>query len=246
MPWIATDGSSLGTPTAEGRKAEGPGAFGVIIRFEQDHQRAPGFIQELVGGKVSTTTGEIELLGFLTALEAVRAHKEAMEADPETAMMLDGDHFTIVLDSEYVIKGFLEHLDGWIENNWRTNGFRAIKHQVIWQDISDLRDEVGHLISLIHQKGHTRKATDLEVDPLVELNDMADRAAGVASRKIRDTGFIPQPQPIVWVNAANAQHCRESDIRKLRLLAERILAQHGRGAAVEAFRQATHNTGVRE
>lgn len=246
MPTIATDGSSLGTPTPEGRKAEGPGAYGVVIRFEDDHPRAPGFLQEMTGGKRSTTTGEIELLGFLAALTAVRDHKEAMDADPESSLMVDGDLFTIVIDSEYVAKSYSDHLDSWIANAWRTNGFRAIKHQVLWQDVSDLRDEIGHLVVVVHQKGHTKRASDVEVDPHVEINDMADRAAGVASRSIRDTGYVPIPKPIVWMKTAAAQKDLEPDIRKLQALAERVLTVHGRNAAVEAFRRATHNTGIKE
>jgi ribonuclease HI len=246
MPMIATDGSSLGTPTPEGRKAEGPGAFGVVIRFEDEHERAPGFVQTLTGGKRSTTTGEIELLGFLCALEAVRAHKEAMDANPEAAMIAEGEVFTIVLDSEYVVKGYTEHLATWEANKWRSGGFRAIKHQVLWQDAWDLREEVGHMVRLVHTKGHTKRATDVDVDPIVEINDQADKAAGIASRAIRDTGIIPQPHPIVWLNNAQAQDQRPSDTRKLQALAELVLQRHGRGAAVEAFRLATAATGIKE
>lgn len=246
MPMIATDGSSLGTPTPEGRKAEGPGAFGVVVRFERDHERAPGFVQEMVGGKRTTTTGEIELLGFVCALEAVRAHKEAMEAHPDAAMIAEGETFTIVLDSEYVVKSFLEHLDGWAENQWRTNGFRAIKHQVLWQDVYDLREEVGHMITIVHTRGHTRKAADVDVDPIVAINDEADKAAGIASRAIRDTGFVPQPHPIVWLEAAMMKDERDADMRRLQAVAELVLRRHGRGPAVEAFRLATAVTGIKE
>lgn len=246
MPMIATDGSSLGTPTEEKRLAEGPGAYAAVIRFEEDHPRAAGFTEILTGGSRKTTTGEIELMGFLRALEMVRAHKEAMEADPMSSMMVAGDHYTIVLDSEYVVKGFLEHLAGWAANEWRTNGFKRIKHQVLWQDVHDIRAEVGHLVTIVHQPGHTRKAADVDVTPEVELNDMADIAAGVASRSIRDTGFLPRPEPTVWLKSADAQADKAADMRRLQSLAERILTTHGRGAAVEAFRLATHVTGVRE
>jgi len=246
MPMIASDGSSLGTPTPEGRKAEGPGAFGIVIRFEDDHSRAPGFEQVLTGGKVKTTTGEIELLGFLKSLEAVRAHKEALEADSESSLMDPDDLFTIVLDSEYVYNGFLEHLEGWAENRWRTNGFRAIKHQVLWQDVWALKHEIGHLVALVHTRGHTKRATDIDVDPIVDINDAADKAAGLASRSIRDTGYIPIPHAIVWQNIAENIGNSEEDARKLQALAELVLLRHGRGPAVDAFRRATDKTGIKE
>lgn len=246
MPMIASDGSSLGTPTPEGRKAEGPGAYGVVIRFEDDHPRAPSFEQVLTGGKHKTTTGEIELLGFLASLEAVRAYKEALDADAESALLDPDDIFTIVLDSEYVYKGFLEHLENWAENRWRTNGSRAIKHQVLWQDVWALKHEIGHIVTLVHTRGHTKRATDVDVDPVVDINDAADKAAGVASRSIRDTGYIPLPHPIVWKTNADNQGDREADTRKLQALAELVLLRHGRGPAVDAFRRATDKTGIKE
>ena len=246
MPMIASDGSSLGTPTEEGRKAEGPGAYGVVLRFENDHPKAAGFEQVLTGGKPKTTTGEIELLGFLKSLEVVRAHKEALDADPDSALMDPDDIFTIVLDSEYVYKGFLEHLESWADNRWRTNGFRAIKHQVLWQDVWDLKHEIGHLVTLVHQRGHTKRAADIDVDPIVDINDAADKAAGIASRSIRDTGYVPIPHPIVWRDNASNMGERAADERKLQALAELVLIRHGRGPAVEAFRRATDKTGIKE
>lgn len=246
MPIIATDGSSLGTPTPDGpRKAEGHGGWSAVIQFEEWHPIAPGFTQELIGGKRRTTTGEVEALGFMNALMAVQAYRYALEIDPGNALITDDDRFTIVCDSQYVIKTYREHLSNWIANKWRKSTRGAIAHQVIWQEIAELRDEIGHLVDVVHQKGHTKKARDEHVDPLVEINDRADRAAGIVSRSIRDTGFIPQPQPIVWRHSALADG-RDADITKLRLLTERILTTHGRGAAVDAFRLATHNTGIDE
>src|SRR3546814_20807951 len=78
------------------------------------------------------------------------------------------------------------------------------------------------------------------------INDRAGRAAGIVSRAIRDTGFIPQPQPILWRDNLGEIDSREADIAKLRIFTERMLRRHGRNAAVEAFRQATHNTGISE
>jgi ribonuclease HI len=247
MPIIATDGSSLGTPLPDGtRKAEGHGGWSAVIQFEEDHPIAPGFVQELIGGKRRTTTGEVEALGFMNALMAIQAYRQALEIDPDNAIITEADRFTIVCDSQYVVKTYSEHLSGWVENKWRKSTRGAIAHQVIWQEIAELRDEIGSLVTVVHQKGHTKRASDETVDPLVEVNDMADRAAGIVSRHIRDTGFVPQPEAIVWRPNAYAFPDRDADMTKLRLLAERVLRAHGRNAAVECFRLATHNTGVRE
>src|SRR3546814_270068 len=131
----------------------------------------------------------------MNALLAVQAYRQALEIDPDNAIITDDDRFTIVCDSKYVISTYEDHLTTWIRNKWRKSTRGAIAHQVIWQEIAELRDEIGHLVEVVHQKGHTKKARDEVVDPLVEINDRADRAAGIVSRAIRDTGFIPQPQP---------------------------------------------------
>ncbi|QAY80487.1 RNase H family protein [Sphingosinicella sp. BN140058] len=247
MPTIATDGSSLGTPMADGtRKAEGHGGWAAVIQFERDHPIAPGWSQELVGGKRLTTTGEVEVLGFLGALKAVQAYRRALATDPANAIITSACTFKLVLDSKYVIDTYREHLPRWIANDWRKSTPGKIKHQRLWQAIASLKSEIGHMITIDHQKGHTRRAGDGIVDANVEANDRADYAAGVVSRSIRDTGFIPQPQPIVWRAHASSAGDREADIEKLRLLAERILTIHGRDAAVTAFRLATFNTGVSE
>ncbi len=241
MPIIASDGSSLGTPGEEGRSGRGPGAYAVAIRFESDHPNAAGFQQVMVGGRKDTSTGEIELLGFRHALETVRDLKEAMDADPMSSLMAHDDHFTIVLDSEYVVNSFTQHLDTWVANHWRTSSFRAIKHQIAWQDVDDLRKQIGHIVTVVHQKGHTRKAADLEVTIEVEMNEIVDEAAGVASRRLRDTGVLPTQKPIVWLHNAHAVADRAADMRRLSVLAQRIMETHGREAAVESFRIATAN-----
>ena len=161
MPVIATDGSSLGTPMPDGtRKAEGHGGWSAVIQFEDHHPNAPGFSQELIGGKRRTTTGEIEALGFMNALLAVQAYRQALEIDPDNAIITDDDRFIIVCDSKYVLSTYTEHLSGWIRNKWRKSTRGAIAHQVIWQEIAELRDEIGFLVEVVHQKGHTKKARD--------------------------------------------------------------------------------------
>ena len=226
------------------RKAAGHGGWAAYIAFEESHPVAPGFTQELIGGKRQTTTGEIEAIGFMNALMIVQDYRQALETDPDAAIITPDDRFTIICDSKYVVSTYQEHLSTWISNRWRKSTRGAIAHQVIWQEIADLRNEVGGLVDVVHQKGHTKRASDENVDPYVEANHQADRAAGIVSRHIRDTGFIPQPSPIVWrEHAFQAEH-RKTDIKKLEMLTKRILLTHGRGAAVEAFRLATHSTGI--
>src|SRR3546814_13994761 len=86
----------------------------------------PGFSQELIGGKRRTTTGEIEALGFMNALLAVQAYRQALEIDPDNAIITDDDRFTIVCDSKYVISTYEDQLTTWIRNKWRKSTHGAI------------------------------------------------------------------------------------------------------------------------
>src|SRR3546814_13895086 len=118
MPTIATDGSSLGTPMPDGtRKAEGHGGWSAVIQFEDHHPHAPGFSQELIGGKRRTTTGEIEALGLMNALLSVQAYRHALEIAPDTAIITADDRFTIVCDSNYVISTYEDLLPHWTRNH---------------------------------------------------------------------------------------------------------------------------------
>lgn len=240
MPIIASDGSAIYPKKDDGKDAaKGPGGWGVSILFEADHPIAPGFRDEIFSGSKSTTVGEMEARGLENALRAVQQLRRALLTDPDNALITPRCRFRIICDSQYVVAGYTEHLSLWRENNWRSAGSRAIKHQVIWQEISELRDEVGNWVSVEWTKGH---ATDDSIETL--MNNLADRAASRMFHSIRDTGYVPTPQQRLWRHHQEASLRREADIAMLQMLTERVLRDHGRAPVVEAYRKATHATGI--
>src|SRR3546814_2459203 len=98
----------------------------------------------------------------MNALLAVQAYRQALEIDPDNALITDDDRFTIVCDNKYVISTYEDHLTTWIRNKWRKSTRGAIAHQVIWQEIDELRDEIGHLVEVGHKKGHNKKENGRE------------------------------------------------------------------------------------
>src|SRR3546814_1626893 len=93
--------------------------------------RISDWSSDVCSSDLRTTTGEIEALGFMNALLAVQAYRQALEIDPDNAIITDDDRFTIVCDSKYVISTYEDHLTTWIRNKWRKSTRGAIAHQVI-------------------------------------------------------------------------------------------------------------------
>src|SRR3546814_5848948 len=97
----------------------------------------------------------------MNALLAVQAYRQALEIDPDNAIITDDDRFTIVCDSKYVISTYEDHLTTWIRNKWRKSTRGGIAHQVIWQEIAELRDEIGHLVEVVRSEEHTSEPQSL-------------------------------------------------------------------------------------
>ena len=86
--YIFTDGACSGNP--------GPGGYGAILKYG-------GHVKELSGGETETTNNRMELLGVITALEALKHPCKVI----------------LTTDSKYVVdsvtKGWAR---GWKKNNW--------------------------------------------------------------------------------------------------------------------------------
>ncbi|HYD15841.1 MAG TPA: ribonuclease HI [Hyphomicrobium sp.] len=99
---IYTDGACSGNP--------GPGGWGAILIWG-DHRK------ELMGGEALTTNNRMELMGAISALEAL---KTGVEADLYT-------------DSAYVRNGISSWIHGWKRNGWRTADKKPVKNVELWQ-----------------------------------------------------------------------------------------------------------------
>ncbi|MBQ5832216.1 MAG: ribonuclease HI [Selenomonadales bacterium] len=119
---IYTDGACRGNP--------GPGGFGAILVYG-------GREKELSGGDPHTTNNRMELLGVITALEALREPCEV----------------TLTSDSRYVIQSIEER---WVYN-WRANGWRkadksAALNVDLWERLLPLLEK--HKVTFCWVKGH--------------------------------------------------------------------------------------------
>ena len=119
---IYTDGACRGNP--------GPGGYGAILVYE-------GREKEMSGGEPNTTNNRMELMGAITALEAL---KEPCEV-------------TLTTDSQYVVnaieKGWLAN---WQKNNWRKSDKSEVLNIDLWRSLLALLDT--HKVTFVWVKGH--------------------------------------------------------------------------------------------
>ncbi len=118
---IFADGACSGNP--------GVGGFGVILR-------SGGKEKEISGSEDLTTNNRMELLGVISALEALK--KDC--------------NVRAMTDSTYVVKGMTEWIDGWIRNKWRNSQKKEVLNRDLWERL--LKAARPHKIEWVWIKGH--------------------------------------------------------------------------------------------
>ena len=123
----------------------GPGGWAALL-LARDRERA------FKGAEILTTNNRMELTAAIRGLQAltrpcnVRLHT----------------------DSQYVMKGVTEWIEGWKRRGWRTADKKAVKNQDLWEALAT---EVGrHRIEWHWVRGHSG----------VELNERVDALANQA------------------------------------------------------------------
>ncbi len=142
---IYSDGSARGNP-------DGPGGYGAVIQYTD----AKGVLheKELSEGFNPTTNNRMELLGAITALEALN---RPCEVD-------------LYSDSSYLINAFQKGwLDSWQRNGWKTAAKARVKNQDLWKRM--LQAAGRHQITWHWVKGHAGE----------EMNERCDRLATAAA-----------------------------------------------------------------
>src|SRR5512147_3301990 len=99
---IYADGACSGNP--------GVGGFGAILRSGEK-------CRELSGCEKLTTNNRMEMIGVITALEALKRPCRVR----------------ITTDSNYIVKGMTEWIEGWIRNNWRNSQKKDVLNRDLWE-----------------------------------------------------------------------------------------------------------------
>lgn len=131
---VHTDGACSGNP--------GPGGWGVILDYN-------GTRKELFGGEGQTTNNRMELMGAISALEALKRPCEV----------------EMHVDSQYVKDGITKWIHGWKKNGWKTADKKPVKNEDLWRRLDEAR--ARHQVKWHWVKGHAGH----------ELNERADGLA---------------------------------------------------------------------
>jgi ribonuclease HI len=130
---IYTDGACSGNP--------GPGGWGAILIYGE-HRK------ELSGGEALTTNNRMELLGAISALEALKGKR----------------HVELYTDSAYVKNGITGWIHGWKKNGWKTADKKPVKNVELWQRLDALAAE--HHVDWHWVKGHAGHPENERADEL--------------------------------------------------------------------------------
>lgn len=130
---IYADGACSGNP--------GIGGFGAILRSGEKEK-------ELTGCEELTTNNRMELMGVISALEALKKPCRVK----------------VTTDSNYIVKGMSEWIDGWIKNKWKNSQKKQVLNRDLWERL--LMVSQPHEIEWVWIKGHQGHAENERCDRL--------------------------------------------------------------------------------
>ncbi|NDP40198.1 MAG: ribonuclease HI [Rhodoferax sp.] len=109
----------------------GPGGWGALLKSADSRK-------ELFGGELETTNNRMEMTAVIEALAALKRPCQV----------------TLHVDSQYVLKGMTEWLDGWKARGWKTAAKQPVKNVDLWQRLDALVNTAGHKIDWRWVRGH--------------------------------------------------------------------------------------------
>ena len=127
----------------------GPGGYGSIISIK-------GKDNEISGSAKKTTNNIMELTAAVAALKQLEAPSEVV----------------LTSDSQYLVKGMTQWINGWIKKGWVTASKQPVKNKDIWIELEQLSKI--HKISWKWVRGHQGHIE----------NERCDRLANIAVDKI--------------------------------------------------------------
>jgi ribonuclease HI len=141
---IWTDGACSGNP--------GPGGWGALLRYGE-HEK------ELSGGENPTTNNRMELMGAISALEALTRPARVV----------------LHTDSVYLRDGITKWVHNWKKNGWKTADKKPVKNVDLWQRLEAALER--HAVEFRWVKGHAGHPE----------NERADRLATSAIKTLRNS-----------------------------------------------------------
>lgn len=107
----------------------GPGGWAAILTFK-------GREKEVVGGEPVSTNNRAELMAAVIGLRALKRPSKVK----------------VVSDSQYVVKGMNEWVQGWMRRGWKTASGDPVKNRELWEALVEAAKP--HQVRWEWVKGH--------------------------------------------------------------------------------------------
>jgi ribonuclease HI len=132
---IYTDGACLQNP--------GPGGFAALLQYEEN---ANSYEKMIIGGEPHSTNNRMELRAVI---EGLRALKEQCVVE-------------VYSDSQYVVKGMNEWIQGWLARNWVNSQKKPVENQDLWKELLEVASL--HQVQFFWVKAHAGHPENERVD----------------------------------------------------------------------------------
>jgi ribonuclease HI len=119
----------------------GPGGYGAILKYQ-------GKVKEISGCERRTTNNRMEMMAVIEALRLVRGPQR----------------IRVITDSNYLVKGMTEWIQGWQRRNWVNSQKRPVLNRDLWETLLAL--SVPHDVEWIWVKGHAGHRENERCDEL--------------------------------------------------------------------------------
>lgn len=119
----------------------GKGGWGALLRFGKAEK-------EICGGELETTNNRMEMMAAIQAL----------------ALLQRPCQVELYTDSEYLLKGATQWMQGWKKRGWKTAAKKAVKNQELWQQLDDVLST--HKVNWHWVKGHSGDPGNERADEL--------------------------------------------------------------------------------
>lgn len=122
----------------------GPGGWGVLL-IAGDARK------EIMGAELATTNNRMELTGAIEGLNALKRRCSVC----------------LYTDSQYVVQGATEWLEGWKARGWKTASKQPVKNRDLWEKLDEAARQ--HEVRWQWVKGHADNEGNVRVDLLANL-----------------------------------------------------------------------------
>lgn len=127
----------------------GPGGWGAIVV-------SSATVTELGGYEAHTTNNRMELLSVIEALNSISSH----------------DSIVLYSDSQYVIKGMTEWIQGWQTKGWRNSQKKAVLNRDLWERLLEVSS--GKDIQWKYVKGHADTPGNIRCDKIATMSALRE------------------------------------------------------------------------